>query len=115
MTDEEKEKEKDWYSSMDANELIIFWIKVVCYFFLSMLIIGIVVYLNNYYNNNNNKNKQIDIIKGKDGFVACDKLKQVNNNYLKNKDFRKCSCYLDKLQNNIIACTDNNNILFYLK
>jgi hypothetical protein len=114
MTDEnEKEKEKDWYTSMDANELIIFWIKVVCYFLLFMLIIGIVVYLNNYYNNN--KNKQIDIIKGKEGFIACEKLKQVNNKYLINKDFRKCSCYLDKLQNNIIACTDDNNILFNLK
>jgi hypothetical protein len=107
MTDE---KEKDWYTSMDANELIIFWIKVVCYFLLFMLIIGIVLYLINYY-----KNMQIDKIKSSPGFVACEKLKQVNNNYLINKDFRKCSCYLDKLQNNIIACTDNNNILFNLK
>jgi hypothetical protein len=109
MTDE-KEKEKDWYTSMDADELIIFWIKVGCYFLLSMLIIGIVLYLINY-----NKNMQIDKIKSSPGFVACVKLKQVNNKYLKNKDFRKCSCYLDKLQNNIIACTDNNNILFNLK
>lgn len=102
MTDE---KEKDWYNSMDANELIIFWVKVVGYFLLSILVIGIVLYIIN-----NNKNSQIDKIKSRPGFVACEKLKQVNNKFMTNHT--KCSCYLDKLQNNIIACTDEKNILF---